>query len=979
MDDNTKIEKSYDESYFMFKKIISEIFIIPLLLYILSISFITHVSIFNQPLKSQINLYTEKKRKILFLIMIFLYICHIVSIIKVTNLDTSANTVSSTRTLIILLFHTMSIMAVLLTIFFIEEKNKKQIKLDKKNILQWFLILNLIYYLLDLVNEIVYGYFTILTPVSFVFCIYFQIFFYQYPNDSYKIFLSKGFKYIELNEFDKELINKKLQSIKVNEEKYKDNNNKYYIPMTYLDSNMNMLGNENNINNISDRITNNNLDLYNNESYNSNKINNLINELYNPSKNEDYLKNSYEGVLKIVVNFQSNFSIDYGTYYNYNKTKNNLKNKEQDMGSAINRLSLLNGVNYRDENESNEHLDVANFYTSIIFSFNVSATSSFYVTNKHLTKSLEEFFKLDIVLENEFNEERYNLSLVKQLPKLNIKKCFDDIKKGEKISNFSNNNDILLKCVQNTKNICEKYLKDITANPHFIIPEVLFFLEIRDRNVFQLYININNKIRKQDNNIVLRFSRKTENTLSNNIYLSTNCNYFTSHNDYNMKVFVKVIKGDYFNSNLIIKNKNNDKEYNDYYLLLRLTYGESNKFVKKKLEETIFVLNEFNKMLDYNLNNYINNSEKKNSNKSKENNSEIYNLFSEFMDLYNKISGSCSTPNQSFLLNKSSNNINFLMKYPDYTNKEDNLLNNLIINIESLLNLIINYYIDEIPNSNQVVHEYFIDCIDDYWNVFKLKKYIKHDNNLLLLFQNAINEKTLNDIFVIDKNYLYININYKVTVFYEICFKITTTTNFIQLDKKYEFEEVKNYIDMMNVELSLGMVWPEKCFLVKEEMIDGLYNIHIVRLNYITKYLNKIFNSNILYNSKNWKKIFYGDKSYHDIIDIKLKELKHNHNKSNSNDNNKETIVKKQSDKEVSFYLNNEEGIKFENSYSYTNSFKNNDFNVKNDNNIIYDDIKLDKNNSNYIISNSDESMQSSDFLTSNFSQNSKTKNLFDI
>ena len=979
MDDNIKTEKSYDESYFMFKKIISEIFIIPLLLYILSISFITHVSIFNQPLKSQINLYTEKKRKILFLIMIFLYVCQIISVIKITNMETSANTVSSTKTLIILLFHTMSIMAVLLTIYFIEEKNKKQIKLEKKNIVQWFIILNLIYYLLDLVNEIVYGYFTILTPLTFVFCIYFQIFLYKYPNDNYKIFLSKGFKYIELNEFDKELIYKKLQSIKVNEERNKDSNKRYYIPMTYINSKMSMLGddNENNINNISDRMTNNNLDFNNNESYNSNKINNLIDELYNP-KNSHYIENSYEGVLKIVVTFQSNFSIDYGTYYNYDKTKKNLIDKQQNMGSVINRLSLLNNINFRDENdESSDHLDIANFYTSIIFSFNVSATSSFYVTNKHLTKSLEEFFKLDIVLENEFNEERYNLSLVKQLPKLNIKKCFDDIKKGGKINNFSNNNDILLKCVQNTKNMCEKYLKDITSNPHFIIPEVLFFLEIRDRNVFQLYININDQIRKKDFNIISRFSRKTENTLSNNFYLSTNCNYFSSHNDYNMKVFVKVIKGDYFNSNLIIKNKNNDKEYNDYYLLLRLTYGESNKFVKKKLDETIFVLNEFNKLLYYNFNNDTNIIEKKDSNKSKDNNSKIYILFSEFVDLYNKINGSCSTPSQSFRLSKSCNNTNILMKYPDYTNKEDNLLNNLIINIESLLNIIINYYIDEIPNSNQVIHEYFIDCIDDYWNVFKLKKYIKHDNNLLSLFQNVINEKTINDIFVLDKNYLYININYKIIVFYEICFKITTSTNFIQLDKKYEFEEVKNYIDLMNVELSLGMVWPEKCFLEKEEMNDELYNIHIVRLLYITKYLNKIFNSNILYNSKNWKKIFYGDKSYHDIIEIKLKELKHNTNKNNNN--SKEITTRKESDESASFYLDQKEGTKLENSYSNTNSFKSKDLDAKNENNIIYDDIKSIKNNSNYIISNSEESQQSSDTLTSNFSQNSKVKNLFDI
>ena len=219
--EESETQKSYDESYFMFKKLISEIFIIPLIIYILAISFITHVSIFNQPLKTQINLYSAKKRKILLLTMICLYLCHIIGVFRITNLESSANNVSSSLTLIILLFYIMSIMAVLLTIYFIDEKNKKQIKLEKRNPLEWFIILNIIYFLLDLVNEIVYGYFTILTPLTFCFCIYLQIFFYQYPDDNYKIFLSKGFKYIELNEFDKELLNKKLQNLKINEPKNK--------------------------------------------------------------------------------------------------------------------------------------------------------------------------------------------------------------------------------------------------------------------------------------------------------------------------------------------------------------------------------------------------------------------------------------------------------------------------------------------------------------------------------------------------------------------------------------------------------------------------------------------------------------------------------------------------------------------------------------------------------------------------------------
>ena len=57
--------KAYNESYFMFQKLISELFIIPLIIYILIIAYITHISTFNQPLKSHINLYLAKKRKFL--------------------------------------------------------------------------------------------------------------------------------------------------------------------------------------------------------------------------------------------------------------------------------------------------------------------------------------------------------------------------------------------------------------------------------------------------------------------------------------------------------------------------------------------------------------------------------------------------------------------------------------------------------------------------------------------------------------------------------------------------------------------------------------------------------------------------------------------------------------------------------------------------------------------------------------------------
>ena len=220
-------------------------------------------------------------------------------------------------------------------------------------------------------------------------------------------------------------------------------------------------------------------------------------------------------------------------------------------------------------------------------------------------------------------------------------------------------------------------------------------------------------------------------------------------------------------------------------------------------------------MLDYN--NYIF-KDKISISKKKENNTKIIKYYFEFLKIYNKLNCTGEGENQNVRINKNNGKIfEYFKKYPDNIEKNDDF-GNFIKVIKSILNLIINYYIDEIPNSNQIIHEYFIDCIDDYWNVDKLKKYINHDNSLLLLFQNAI----INDISVLDKNYLYININYNVTVFYELCFKITTSSNFIQFDKKYEFEEVKNYIDLMNVELSLGIVWPEKCFLQKEELNEDI-------------------------------------------------------------------------------------------------------------------------------------------------------------
>ena len=867
--------KAYNESYFMIHKLISEIFIIPLLIYIISISYVIHISTFNPPLKSHININLSKKRKNLFLILIFLYIGQLISILKVTNSESSSSSVSNSITLITLLFFTMDIMSVLLTLYFIDERNKKYIKIDKYNSFQLFFVLNIIYFLLDLVNEIVYGLFTFLTPITFCYLIYFQIFYYLYPNDSDHSKSSKGLKYIVVTEYDKDLIQKKQCSIKRNNNYNNLINSKKYFPMSNLSSRISMLGSEKyDLNNEGN--TNNNINSNNRIGSNdgNNKINKLINNLYDPN-NIDYLQNSYEGLLDIKVKFQSNFFIDYITYYN-NKTNNKSSNDKY--------FPLLNNQYDMDSN-SDEHFDVANFYTSIIFNFNVFATSSYYVTNKNLSKSLDEFFLLDNIIESEFTDDRYSISLIKSLPKLNVKKCFEGLSINKKDFDINkDNNDVLLNCILNTKNICEKFINDIISNPHFIIPEVLLFLEIRDKNVFQIYININKQIKKKDDNILLSLIRKEDD--NNDFIISRNSNYIYKNNEFISNINIKILKGNYINDNN--KNKNDKNNFKNYLLLISLNYEESTKYIRKKLEETIFIIQEFNKLLL--ANNYYN-SNNKNNNNEKEINSDLVNNFKEFVNIYNKINGTNFRANQSFKLIKNDNYKKIFREYSNSNiNNKDDLFHCFIICIEKILQLLINHYLEEIYNSNQIIKEYFNDFLDYFWSVDKLKNYIKYNNNFINLFKNEISDKSINSIFVVDKNYIYINVNYNINIFYTLFFKITTNTNFIQLEKKYEFNEVKNYIDLMKVELGLSLVWPKRCFESNDNNENNIENIHTFRLNLMSTYLNKIFNTNKIFNIKNWKKIFYDDKLYREVCEIKLKENKTQNKKTEKIIENKNNI-----------------------------------------------------------------------------------------
>ena len=959
MDDNandnneTKISsKAYNESYFMFHKLISELFIIPLIFYLLSVSYITHISTFNPPIKTQVDFYLLKKRKILLLVLIFLFIGQIISMLRVSNLASSPSSISNSITIIVLLFYTMNILAVLFTMYFIEEKSKKYIKTDKKNYFQIFLVSNLIYFLLDLVNELIYGLFTFFTPVTFCFLIYLQIFNYQNPNDN-EFHFSKETKFIAITEFYRGLINRNQCSL-TRKENVGNNlglSKKRYIPMSNFSGRISMLG--------SDSYDLNNDDNKKSSRVNSNdgniKINNLITKLYDPN-NIDYLQNSYEDLLDIKVKFQSNFFIDYGNYVG-NKMKNN--NADNNSNNNDKNKPLLYSQAETDSN-SDEHFDVANFYTSIIFNFNVIATSSYYVTNKNLSKSLDEFFQLDNIIRSEFTDDRYSISLINNLPKLNLKKCFEgllmDNEKSLNIDYLSDNNNILLNCIQDTKNICENYIKTLISNPHFIIPEVLIFLDIRDKNVMQIYININKQIKKKDDLILRSLTRKED---TNGFIIFGNSNNIYKKGLFNSKIVLKILSGNFVDNN---KNSKDIYDIKNYLLLISLNCEECTKFVRKKLEETIFILQEFNKFQRINNKNIHNNNLKS---PRKELNSNLIKIFDEFISIYNKINGTNLEANQSFKLINTKKNENIFKKYSDLDiNKDDDdIFYALIKCIENILQILINNYLDEIYTSSQIIKEYFSDFFEDYWNAEMLKMYSKYNNNSINLFKNEISDKSINNIFVLDKGYIYININYNVNVFYILFFKITTNSNFIQLEKKYEFEEVKNYIDSMKVELGLSLVWPKRCFESINNNENNIENIHTYRLNLMSSYLNKIFNANKIFNIKNWKNIFYNDKLYRDVCEIKFKE-----NKVQTKKNELNLELKNSVD---DFYINGNNTI-------LKNKESINDKIIINENSPSFEHKK-----SELILKSEDENEKEKDnsigSLNSNMSKTSNFKNLLDI
>jgi hypothetical protein len=131
----------------------------------------------------------------------------------------------------------------------------------------------------------------------------------------------------------------------------------------------------------------------------------------------------------------------------------------------------------------------------------------------------------------------------------------------------------------------------------------------------------------------------------------------------------------------------------------------------------------------------------------------------------------------------------------------------------------------------------------------------------------------------------------------------------------------------------------------------------------MSTYLNKIFNANKIFNIKNWKKIFYDDKIYLEVCDIKLKEKKEGNKKIGN-------ILEKKSSFEEFFVNGNKKNIR----------------NIEKDNEIINESPNENENMSSFEYQKNDlylksdgENMNSFGTLNSNISKNSKVKNLLDI
>ena len=674
-DNNDTITNNYNETimlinYFIYNKNISEIFIIPLIYYILLFLFILHVSIFNKISKKSINYnLSNKKRNLIFFLILFL-IYNLYFYFHYRKLSDSETTIFPS------IYCGLNIFILFLILIINEERNKKIIKLPKNNPILNYLVINCIYLILEIIFEfktlIFYHKITFIV-FSFFINIYLLYLFYKFPDNTYETLLNQSnTALIELNN------NSKFINVK-------SKKSNHYITMNIIKN-----------------------------SDSQNILNQIITKKDLPN---------------IKIFFKNSFHIDY--------SNNNDKN-------------------------------IAQFYTNIYFQFKVIITSSLFIKNNIVNRTLEDFIQLD----NEIHSKKCNY----KFPKLKINKI------------ILNNN---LDSFEITKNKVQKFLFDLINEPLFINKEVLNFIGINDIEIIKKYQSYQN---------YLKYNNEKKNNL-NEIQINENSNEIIN----NEKIEIKIIEGNYSYS----ESKLNKK----YYLVMRLTYTNYFKLIKKYILDIIFLIIEISK---------INN-----------------NFHNQIKPLINK-----------FLKIKLEIKDKFIPYYKiNDCNNQNNKFEIFIETIEKILQFILDNHINY---EETIFNEFYSDCFFNY----------KIEDNL--------NNNKIINIYAIAKNYIIYFIQYKNYIFYEINLKILLDNeNFIEKKKFYKFKEIKRYIDVLNIELNINLNWPNECFINNVNNNQLKYK---KRLYFIGIFLNKIFNHQKFFKSNFYLNIFNIDKIYTNYLNIKNKK-----------------------------------------------------------------------------------------------------------
>ena len=207
-------------NYFYVQKIICLFFIPIILMYILLLCYILHVSSNNSPMKGFINYHISERKKHLIIFLIFTYFYQILFQLYYAQLS---NTETSMFPII---FSGLSIVSLVLTIYLIDERNKKKILLSFKNPIFKYLIFNDLYYFIDILNEIINGIFLDIytfLPLSFLMGVYLTYLYFRYPHNKYISLLSSNISFPEIDTLREKLRNNPIQDKK-----------KVYIEMNYF-------------------------------------------------------------------------------------------------------------------------------------------------------------------------------------------------------------------------------------------------------------------------------------------------------------------------------------------------------------------------------------------------------------------------------------------------------------------------------------------------------------------------------------------------------------------------------------------------------------------------------------------------------------------------------------------------------------------------------------------------------------------------